>query len=595
MALTGAVQPNDLPKHLQRYVVDQDYSRYTPIDQAVWRHIMRQLKSFLSTHAHPCYVDGLKKTGIEVDRIPSIEHMSLRLSTFGWRAVPVSGFIPPAAFMELQSLGVLPIASDMRTLEHLLYTPAPDIVHEAAGHAPILVDPAFAEYLKSYASVARKAIISNEDMNQYESIRILSDIKEDPGSTARQIRQAEERLETLNKSISHISEAALLGRMNWWTAEYGLIGNLKAPKIFGAGLLSSIGEARACLDESVKKIPLSIECLDYSYDITEQQPQLFVVESFSRLEGVLKELSEMMAFKVGGPAAVQKVLQSKTVNTVELDSGLQISGVLKSVHTLGDEVSYLGFSGPTLIALNNQALIGQGVDHHRQGFGTPIGRVAVECKSLGLLASTPQDLGALSEVELQRLGIKVGLDVTLKYETGPVVTGKIKSVQTIAGRMKILTLAQAKAVFKDQLLFEPSWGEFDIAVGTQIVSAYGGPADRSAYGETEDFSRKLVPRRVFPDDVMAKHKIYEDVRILLGLEQPPTNIDERFFSLIDRSSVAAPSDWLIQVELLEAAEKLKASSEVVEKIESTLKKLGAIQNETGRHIEDARRTLHLGN
>ena len=161
--------------------------------------------------------------------------------------------------------------------------------------------------------------------------------------------------------------------------------------------------------------------------------------------------------------------------------------------------------------------------------------------------------------------------------------------------MKILTLTQAKAVFKDQLLFEPSWGEFDIAVGTQIVSAYGGPADRSAYGETEDFSRKLVPRRVFPDDVMAKHKIYEDVRILLGLEQPPTNIDERFFSLIDRSSVAAPSDWLIQVELLEAAEKLKASSEVVEKIESTLKKLGAIQNETGRHIEDARRTLHLGN
>ena len=296
-----------LPAHLRRYVVDQDYSRYTPIDQAVWRHIMRQLKSHLAVHAHPCYVDGLQKTGIEIDRIPSISHMSERLETFGWRAVPVSGFIPPAAFMELQSLGVLPIASDMRTVEHLLYTPAPDIVHEAAGHAPILVDPAFAAYLKSYATVARKAIISREDMDQYEAIRVLSDLKEDPGSTPNQIRQAEEKLEKVNRSIKELSEAALLGRMNWWTAEYGLIGDLNAPKIFGAGLLSSVGESRSCLDPKVKKLPLTIDCINFSYDITEKQPQLFVVEAFEQLESVLQELAAQMAFRTGGPSAVENL------------------------------------------------------------------------------------------------------------------------------------------------------------------------------------------------------------------------------------------------------------------------------------------------
>jgi len=161
-----------LPSHLQRYVVDQDYSRYTPVDQAVWRLIMRRLTSFLKDHAHPCYMDGLAKTGISVEEIPSIDHMSEQLERFGWRALPVSGFIPPAAFMEMQALSILPIASDLRTLEHLEYTPAPDIVHEAAGHAPILVDPEFANYLKSYAQVARRAIISREDLDQYEAIRV---------------------------------------------------------------------------------------------------------------------------------------------------------------------------------------------------------------------------------------------------------------------------------------------------------------------------------------------------------------------------------------------------------------------------------------
>ena len=65
-----------LPEHLKRYIVEQDYSRYTPIDQEIWRYIMRQLKSFLSHHAHPCYLEGLSKTGIEVDRIPDIHVMS---------------------------------------------------------------------------------------------------------------------------------------------------------------------------------------------------------------------------------------------------------------------------------------------------------------------------------------------------------------------------------------------------------------------------------------------------------------------------------------------------------------------------------------
>ena len=62
------------------------------------------------------------------------------MSNIGWGAVPVRGFIPPWAFMEFQALGILPIACDMRNSEHLTYTPAPDIVHESAGHSPIIIN-----------------------------------------------------------------------------------------------------------------------------------------------------------------------------------------------------------------------------------------------------------------------------------------------------------------------------------------------------------------------------------------------------------------------------------------------------------------------
>jgi phenylalanine-4-hydroxylase len=115
---------HSLPDHLKKYVVEQHYDKYTPEDQAVWRYIMRQLKSFLTENAHPLYAEGLEKTGITVDKIPLISDMNDMLKKFGWGAVPVSGFIPPAAFMEFQSLGVLPIASDMRSLDHILIHPS---------------------------------------------------------------------------------------------------------------------------------------------------------------------------------------------------------------------------------------------------------------------------------------------------------------------------------------------------------------------------------------------------------------------------------------------------------------------------------------
>ena len=128
------------PKHLLQFAVDQRYDDYTSVDHAVWRFIMRQNMFFLKEYAHKVYFQGLLNTGISFDRIPRIQEMNDILAKIGWGAVAVDGFIPPAAFMEFQAYKVLVIACDMRQIHHIEYTPAPDIVHEAAGHAPIIVD-----------------------------------------------------------------------------------------------------------------------------------------------------------------------------------------------------------------------------------------------------------------------------------------------------------------------------------------------------------------------------------------------------------------------------------------------------------------------
>ena len=287
---------NKIPNHLKQYIVDQEYKRYTIIDHKVWSFIMDISIPFFKKYAHSSYYEGLNKTGITLDKIPSIENMNEKMSLIGWGVVPVRGFIPPWAFMEFQSLGILPIACDMRSSEHLTYTPAPDIVHESAGHSPIIINEEYSYYLKQYGKIASKAIFSEKDKRIYYAIRKLSDLKENRNASQKQILDATNELNNAKEEQSTPSEATLLSRLHWWTVEYGLVGELNDPKIYGAGLLSSVGESQNCLKDNVKKIPLTIDCINYNYDITEQQPQLFVVKSFSDLSVILNEFEKTMAF-----------------------------------------------------------------------------------------------------------------------------------------------------------------------------------------------------------------------------------------------------------------------------------------------------------
>lgn len=532
-----------LPDHLKKYISTQNYEKYTPIDHALWRYILRQLKDFLSIHAHESYMNGLDKTGIEIEFIPRIEDISAKLEQFGWRALPVSGFIPPAAFMELQSLGVLPIASDMRSMENVLYTPAPDIVHEAAGHAPILIQPEFANYLREYAQVAKKAIISKEDLDIYEAIRDLSDKKENPNSTDEDIAKAEIHLQEVIKKVSHVSEATELSRMNWWTAEYGLIGTLTNPKIFGAGLLSSVGESHWCLSDKVKKLPLTVDCIKQTYDITEPQPQLYVTPSFTRLTEVLHEMAAHMAFRVGGARGLDKAILSRTVNTVQLNSGLQISGEVESYRESKNQIIYIKFKGPSQLCYQEKQINGHDKKYHSHGYST----------ILGQLSHFPHHASfALSQANLNSLRLNPGQQVDLQWTHGATLSGIFESQTQMDDKIVLLSFKQATVKLGDgTIVFQPDWGTYDLALGSEVVSVFGGPADRPAFGETDDFVAARVPAPKYSQETLHLHKHYKNVRDIRTQKLSDVQLITQLSSLYQSYASAYPEDWLLRLEMVE--------------------------------------------
>src|SRR5213075_368141 len=325
------------PKHLLQFAVDQRYDDSTSVAHAAWRCIMRQNIFFLKEYAHKVYFQGLLNTGISFERIPRIQEMNDILAKIGWGAVAVDGFIPPAAFMEFQAYKVLVIACDMRQIHHIEYTPAPDIVHEAAGHAPIIVDREYSKYLQRFGEVGARAMQSKKDFELYQSIRHLSILKEQPNSDPKEIEEATKLVEQRQRNLGEPSEMALLSRLHWWTVEYGLIGTMENPKIYGAGLLSSIGESVSCLEAEVKKIPYSVDAMNTAFDITTRQPQLFVCANFQHLRGVLEEFAGTMAFRVGGLEGINKAIECNNTATCDYSSGLQVSGTFTEVITDEDD------------------------------------------------------------------------------------------------------------------------------------------------------------------------------------------------------------------------------------------------------------------
>ena len=534
-----------LPPHLKQFIKPQNYEDYSPINHAVWRYVMRKNISYLTTVAHESYRNGIEVTGISIDAIPSMYGMNRILKAIGWAAVAVDGFIPPNAFMEFQAYKILVIASDIRQLENIAYTPAPDIIHEAAGHAPIIANPDYAEYLRRFGEIGAKAILSSHDNAVYEAVRKLSILKEAPNSTATEIETAEVEVHRLQNKKVPLSEMAKIRNLHWWTVEYGLIGTLDNPKIYGAGLLSSIGESKWCMTDDVEKKPYSIAVAEQEFDITKPQPQLYVTPDFSYLMEVLEEFSNTMALRKGGFRGLQKLIDSKKIGTIELNTGLQISGIFSQMITDEDNnVVFFKTEGPTALANREKELIGHGTVAHAHGFSSPIGKL----KGINLAIENmgPRDLKAYNFYDNKR--------ISFEYESGIVVEGlNITGIRNINGKLILIQFEDCTVSYKNELLFKPEYGTFDLAVGSSIVSAFAGAADYRSFNELYHVSDTKTVQLNKDKTMLALEHKYQQVRDLRNSEKiEGTELQEIFNSLQEQH----PTDWLLSVELFELAKQI---------------------------------------
>ncbi len=526
------------PKHLLQFAVDQRYDDYTPVDHAVWRFIMRQNIFFLKEYAHKVYFQGLLDTGISFERIPRIQEMNDILAKIGWGAVAVDGFIPPAAFMEFQAYKVLVIACDMRQIHHIEYTPAPDIVHEAAGHAPIIVDREYSNYLQRFGEVGARAMSSKKDFELYEAIRHLSILKELPNSDPKEVEEATREVEHRQKNLGEPSEMALLSRLHWWTVEYGLIGTLENPKIYGAGLLSSIGESVSCLEPHVKKIWYSLDAANQPFDITTKQPQLFVCRDFKHLSDVLEEFASRMAFRVGGLEGINKAIECKNTSTCEYASGLQLSGLFTEVITDAQKTPiYLRTTGASALAYKDKELPGHGRDYHKDGFGSPIGN-------------------------WKQTEISEGKNAKLEFESGVVVEGKVEKILRRDDKLLLITFSNCRAKHGDRVLFDPDWGTYDMAIGASIVSVFNGAADKDAFNQVA-----LVPKErtiKVPSD--AKRKKLENLYAQVRKIRENKVGYERLGEIWETQQAEHPNDWLLSMEIFEILDETEQQPELKKRV-----------------------------
>ena len=551
-------QVANLPLHLRKYIVPQDYEKYTPVDHAVWRYVMRQNYSYLKNVAYYPYIPGLKKAGLTIEKIPSLQEINDALAAIEWGAVTVDGFIPPAAFMEFQAYRVLVIAADIRQLEHIEYTSAPDIIHESAGHAPIISDTKYNQYLSYLGKIGTKALFSSKDYELYESIRALSILKETHNVDEKELEEAEALVLHNQQNLGTPSEMALLSRLQWWSVEYGLIGDINNPKIYGAGLLSSIGESASCMQPEVKKITYTIDALKVGYDITKEQPQLFVTPTFQNLIDVLEQFESTMAYRVGGLESVTKAIECKNICTAVFSSGLQLSGVFSKVYAdTNHAIKYINTQGPSSLAFKDQLLVGHDVNYHAHGFGSPVGKLKDATKSL-------EDY---STADLLSAGIIVDHAIALAFNNGILVEGKLVGQTYMEDKLVLLSFADCKVTdMEGNVFFEPAWGMFDMAIGHAIVSVFNGSADKKIFEDQLYVSEQPTHQQNYTAKDLQYQSLFKQIRVYREQGKSDNSLNQIWQAIQNDFE----TDWLGAMELLELADTMPLEQALAKELRTFL-------------------------
>jgi phenylalanine-4-hydroxylase len=228
-------------------IIDQGWARYSTEDHAIWRVLFERQREALEGHVCEEYLNGLEVLGIGPEGVPDFDRMNARLRrATGWEVVAVPGLIPSRPFFEMLANRQFPAGTFIRSRTQLDYLEEPDIFHDVFGHVPLLTNPAYAEYINEYGRIGLSAVE--------------------------------------NKGVK------FLARLNWYTVEFGLIRKPEGIRIYGAGIVSSFGEAKYVVqDPSANYLGFGLDrILRTGYYIDDFQATYFVIDRFEDLFDLLE-------------------------------------------------------------------------------------------------------------------------------------------------------------------------------------------------------------------------------------------------------------------------------------------------------------------
>lgn len=260
------------------FYVTQQYDRYSAENHRVWKTMFEKRWEMLEEQASNTFIDGLNAIGLGPDRVPllfgEVPHPTKPGETLkgineflrpltGWQSRGVPGFLPAKAFFACLAQREFPTTIVIRPEAQMDYLPEPDIFHDVFGHVPLHADPVFADFLQTYG----KAALHTDDSEHIER----------------------------------------LGRLFWFTVEFGLIKEDGRTKIYGSGLISSHGESHHCLHApegrgkgKVERRPFDLERVcDTTFEIDKYQPILYVLESFEQLRDAMTSYAEKVLNESG--------------------------------------------------------------------------------------------------------------------------------------------------------------------------------------------------------------------------------------------------------------------------------------------------------
>ncbi len=230
------------------WTVAQNWSHYTPEEHATWDTLFARQSKLLPGRASDAWLRGLDVLKLSKPGIPDFEELSERLMKLtGWQVVAVPGLVPDEIFFDHMANRRFVAGNFIRRADQLDYLQEPDVFHDVFGHVPMLADPVFADYLAAYGRGGQRAM-------QHDALKYL-------------------------------------GRLYWYTVEFGLIAEPDGLRIYGSGIVSSYAESRFALDDpSPHRLRFDLaRVMRTDYRIDDFQQNYFVIPSFDELLRVTVE------------------------------------------------------------------------------------------------------------------------------------------------------------------------------------------------------------------------------------------------------------------------------------------------------------------